>query len=406
MRNLILLLLLSALPAEAQDWTRFRGPNGTGVSNADKLPEKWTEADFKWRVPLPGAGHGQPVIWGDRIFLISARAEGKERLLVCLNKADGKELWTSVVPLAGHKKHKDNSFASSTPAVDADRVYAVFVSPQDHLVKAFDHAGKEQWSLNLGSFNSEHGHGASPLLYEGKLIVQNDQIDEGSIVAIDVKSGKIAWKLPRRANEKSSFSSPCLLERKGKAPELLTLSTSYGISSVDPRSGVLNWEARVFDKRCVSSPVIAGDLVIGTCGEGSGANTVVAVKLGGKGDVTSSHVAWKIQKSAPYVPTPLVSGDRVYLLHDKGFISCAEASTGKILWNDRVGGSFYGSPILAGGKLYALSMQGEAIVLAAGEEYKLISKNPLGEGSHSTPCVDGGRLYLRTFGHLVCVGGP
>jgi outer membrane protein assembly factor BamB len=399
----LMILLLAALLA-AQDWTRFRGPDGAGLAGDVELPETWTESDYKWKVSVPGLGHGQPVAWGDKLFLLSSRNDGQERLVLCLSAADGKTLWTAAVPMATHKKHKDSSYASGTPVVDAERVYAVFASPQQHLVKAFDHSGRELWGADLGPFQSEHGHASSPVLFEGRLIVQNDQIGESSVVAFDAKTGERAWTCPRRPDGKASFSTPTILQRPGKSPELLLSCTAFGLSSIDAASGRPNWEARVFDKRTVSSPVVAGDLVIGTCGEGSGANTVVAVKLGGKGDVTASHVAWKIQKSAPYVPTPLVSGNRVYLLHDKGFVSCAEASTGRIVWTDRVGGSFYGSPVLAGGKLYALSMQGECVVLAAGDEYKVLGKNPLGEGSHSTPCVAGGRLYLRTFGHLLCVG--
>jgi outer membrane protein assembly factor BamB len=406
MKTLLPVFVALALPAAAQEWTRFRGPNGTGVAEKAELPVTWTEKDFRWRTALPGTGHSQPVVAGDRLFVTSAEGNGAERVVLCVDKKEGKILWSRKFASSAHKVHKSNSHASSSPAVDSERVFAVFATPENHWVKAWDHSGKELWSRDLGPFKSEHGHGSSPVVFEDKLIVSNDQIGESSIVALNVKTGAPVWTCKRRGNEKASFSTPCVLVREGKAPELLTLSTSYGISSLDLKTGAINWEARVFDKRTCSSPVVAGDLVIGTCGEGSGANTVQAVKLGGKGDVTGSHLAWTIQKPAPYVPTSVVQGDRLFMIIDQGFAGCVEASTGRMIWRERLGDGFFGSPVLAGGRIYAPNVKGEMVVLAASDEFKILAKNPLGEGSHSTPCIDGNRMYVRTFGHLVCLGAP
>jgi outer membrane protein assembly factor BamB len=165
------------------------------------------------------------------------------------------------------------------------------------------------------------------------------------------------------------------------------------------------WEAKVFDKRAVSSPVVAGDLVFGSCGSGGGGNFVAAVRMGGKGDVTSTHLAYTVKVSAPYVPTPLVQGDRIFWISDDGVASCVEASTGRIVWKERVGGTYFGSPVLIDGKIYCVSSKGEVTVFAAADEFKVLGRSPLGEGSHSTPCVEGDRLYLKSFTHLVCLGG-
>ncbi len=400
------LAAILAAPAAAQDWTRFRGPNGTGISAATGVPVAWTEKDFRWRVAIPGKGDAQPVIWGDRIFLASATNEGRERLLLCLNKEDGRELWSKKYPIAAYLKGKNPSFSSSTPVVDKDRLVASFVDHEKYLVKAWDHTGRELWSVNLGSYRAQHGHAASPILFEDKVIVANDQDGPSFVTALDARTGKQAWRCARRPQEQgAAYSTPCILQRDGRKPELLLTSESHGISSIDPRTGALNWEAKVFDKRAVSSPVVWGDFVLGTCGSGGGGMYLAAVRLGGKGDVTGTHQVYTIRSAAPYVPTPLVVGDRVFLISDDGVASCFDPASGKVLWTERVGGGFFASPVCVDGKIYASSRQGECLVYEAADQFKLLAKNPIVEGSNTPPCVDGGRLYIKTFTHLVCVGG-
>ena len=394
--------------AGAQEWTRFRGPNGSGVSDSKSVPVTWTEKDFRWRVPIPGESHCQPVVSGDKLFLTSAIEQGKERMLLCLNKADGKELWSKKVAMATYAKHKLNSFASSSPAVDKDRVYAAFVSSEQFLVKAWDHSGKELWTEDLGAFKAQHGHGSSPVVFEDRLVLTNDQDGESFIAALDTKTGKVAWKSARRGGDQmTAYGTPCILERKGAPTQVITSSQTHGLSSLDLKTGAPLWEAKVFDKRAVSSPVLAGDLVIGTCGQGGGGSCLAAVKIGGNGDVTSSNVAYTIRQVVPYVPTPVATADRLFWVTDGGVANCAELATGKVLWSERLVDKtiFYGSPVAIDGKLYIVSQKGDMFVFGASDSFKLLSKNPMGEGSHSTPCVDGDRLYLKTFTHLVCVGG-
>jgi outer membrane protein assembly factor BamB len=400
MRKALLVLSLAASTASAQDWTRFRGPNGTGVSEAKGLPTAWSESDILWKLDLPGVGHSQPVVWDDKLFITVAKEEGKERALLAIGKAEGKVLWTKAYPMATHAKHKFNSFASSSAAVDKDRVYVPFVSAEQFVVRAFDHAGKELWASPLGAYKSQHGYGASPIIHENTLIVTSDQDAESFIVALDLKTGKPVWKSPRRNTDQSAaYGTPCVHQG-----QLLTTSGSHGIAALDLKTGKQLWEAKVFDKRAVSSPVVVGDLVFGSCGSGGGGNYVAAVKLGGKGDVTASHKAYEIRKAAPYVPTPVALGDRLFLTADNGIASCVKASTGDILWSERIADGFYGSPVLAEGHVYIASTKGEMIVFAAADEFKVIGRSPLGEGSHSTPCLDGSRLYIRTFTKLICVG--
>lgn len=392
----------------AQEWTRFRGPNGTGISTDKRIPITWTEQDFRWRVPIPGEGHSQPVIWGNKLFLTTAIDNGKERALLCLNKDDGQEIWSKRYPLPTHRPQNRNaSYANSSAVVDGERVIASFVS-QDHFwVRAFDHAGTELWSRDLGPFQSQHGHGASPMIYENTVIVTNDQDGDSFVIALDSKTGEPVWKTPRRtARSGAAYGTPIIHQRAGLGPELLFSSQAHGISGLDPKTGALNWESPVWDKRMVASPVVAGDLVIGSCGQGGGAgNYLSAVRLGGRGDVSATHVAYTLRKATPYVPTPLYLDGRLYLISDGGFASAVDAATGREIWSERLRAEFFGSPVLIDGKIYCPTSKGEMIVLATGDTFELLARNPLGEGTHSTPCVDNGRLYVKTFTHLVCVAG-
>ncbi len=406
---LALLVLAAAAPnATGQEWTRFRGPNGTGISADKRIPTTWTEQDFRWRVPIAGEGHSQPVIWGGKLFLTTAIEAGRERALLCLNKEDGQEIWSKRYTLPTHRPQNRNaSYANGSPVVDAERVIATFVSRDHFWVRAYDHSGSELWNIDLGPFPSQHGHGASPMIYENTVIVTNDQDGDSFVIALDLKSGKQVWKAPRRSVPGgAAYGTPTLHAPRGGKPELLLTSQAHGISSLDAKTGTLNWESPVFDKRMVASPVVAGDLVIGSCGQGGGAgNFLTAIKLGGKGDVSATHVAYTLKKATPYVPTPLYVDGKLYLISDGGIASAVEAATGKEIWTERLRAEFFGSPVLIDGKIYCASAKGEMLVLATGDTFQLLGRNPLGEGTHSTPCVDSGRLYVKTFTHLVCIAG-
>lgn len=405
--SFVLLSALAAGSATAQEWTRFRGPNGTGISAAKGVPVTWTEQDFRWRVPISGESHSQPVIWGDRIFLTTALQAGKERALVCLQKSDGRELWTKKYTLPTHRPgNKNAGYANGSAVVDAQRVIACFVSSDHFWVRAFDHAGKELWARDLGTFDSQHGHGASPMIFEKTVIVTNDQDADSFIIALDLATGAPVWKTPRRAvRGGTAYATPVLHTTTEGKPELLLTGQAHGLSSIDPHTGAPNWEAPLFDKRMVASAVVAGDLVIGSCGQGGGmGNYLTAVRLGGKGDVSKTHAAYTLRTATHYVPTPLYLEGRLYVISDSGIASALEAATGRVIWSERLRAEFFGSPVLIDGKIYVPTTKGEMIVLATGDTFNQLARNPIGEGTHSTPCVDGNRLYVKTFTHLVCVG--
>ena len=402
--GLPLLFVLASFSLRAQEWTRFRGPNGTGLSDAESIPATWTQSDVNWRVPLPGEGHSQPVIWGDRLFVTAAADEGRKRFVVALRCADGTTAWTTVYDSKTFKKHVRSSYASATPAVDEKRLYAVFSTPDSYALRALDHDGKELWFRDLGAFKSQHGDGASPIVHGELVVLANEQDGESFVVALDRSTGDVKWKSPRKSEE-VAYATPSVLRAADGRESLVFSSHAHGISAVDPKTGALEWESPLFDKRTVSSPVIAGDVIVGTCGSGGGGNFLIAVRPGGKGDVSKSHLAYKLTAKIPYVPTSVYKDGLLFLWGDLGVVTCVEAPTGKTVWEKRVGGNYSGSPICVGDRLYALSEEGEAVVIAASREYALLGKTPLGEGSRSVPAVARGRLYLRTYSHLISVGG-
>jgi outer membrane protein assembly factor BamB len=398
--SVILPTLLSDL-APAQEWSRFRGPNGSGVSASTIISAQFTENDQCWKVKLPGVGHSSPVLWGERIFITSGDEQTGKRIVVCLKATDGSRLWTREFDSERHGKHEDNSFASATPAADERRLYVSWATPKEYVVQALDHDGKELWRVDLGPYKSGHGFGTSPIVHEDQLIVGNDQDGQSNLVALDRETGKVRWKVARKS--KASYATPCVFQPKGRPAELIFTSWELGISSIDPKTGQQNWALDVFSKGHVEtpigSPIVAGDLVIGTCGWLGVKKEIVAIRPG-----KQEKPVYRIDRAAPLCTTPLVKDDLLFLWSDEGLVTCASATTGEVHWRERVPGTYYSSPVCAGKYLYGLSRQGDVVVLAAAKQFEQVARNRLGEGSHSTPAIAGGKMYLRTFTHLICVG--
>jgi len=395
------LLCLSACLAsfsDAQEWTRFRGPNGSGESDT-QFPEIWS--DMAWQADLPGIGHSSPVIWKDRLFIQSAEESG-EQILVCLNANDGKEIWTKRFPSTPYHIHARNSFASCTPTVDEDTVYFCFATPEKITLAALSHDGEKKWMRDdLGEYSSQHGFGSSPTLVGDMLILpilqKGEDTSLSKVMAFNKSDGKTIWMTPR-VSGKASYSLPCLRESPD-GRELLLCSTTHGMFGLDLKTGKENWAVKdAFSMRTVSSPLLVGDIVFGSTGSGGGGNYVVAI------DLQTKSVKYEIKKQAPYVPTPVAHGDLVFLWSDKGIVTCIDAVSGESYWSERVGGNFSGSPVRAGDKIYCIAEDGVVVVLAASKEYKMICKTGLGEDSRSTPAIANGKMFLRTYSKLFCVG--
>jgi outer membrane protein assembly factor BamB len=399
-------LTLWALPAQAQEWTRFRGPNGTGISRATTVPTTVTPENTNWKTRLPGIGHSSPVIWGNRLFLTAVDNAAGKRFLVCVDTATGKILWQQAYDYAAYTHHKLHNAASGTPTVDQDAVYLTWMSPDYTLVAAVSHAGKELWRRDLGKHVSQHGGSASPILVDDLLIVrvENDDPGPGSfLVALDRRTGAPRWQTPR-GSKVTSYSTPTLYQPKGGAPQLVVSSQADGVSAFDPKTGKLLWEMPgIFKQRCVAGPSVVGDIIFATSGNGAGERQGFAITPGSA--TSPPKIAYQIARGVPYVPTPIVLGEFMYFWADGGIVTCVKGATGETVWSERVGGNYYGSPICVNNKLYCLSAAGELVVVEAGPEFKLLGRTALGEATNSTPAVSGGVLYLRTESHVYSIGG-
>jgi outer membrane protein assembly factor BamB len=392
--------------SNAANWPRFRGPNGAGMAADKDIPVEWSAKNVLWKVELPGSGNSSPVIWGKRLLVQSATAD--DRLLLCLDVADGKILWKQKFAATGAKKHLKNSFASSTPATDGERVYALIWDGKKMVLYAYDLKGKYVWKYDLGGpFKGRHGVGASPMVYEGKVFLNNDQTGAAELIALDARTGKRAWA-KKRTPFRCCYSTPFVLQNgKGKA-ELIVSSTA-GITSYNPKSGDENWSwTWAFDGmalRTVGSPVAGGGMIFAGSGDGSGARHMVTVKAGGKGDVSSTNLVWEKKRDSPYVPGMLFKGDHIYWVTDKGIAACLRAKDGKKVWSERLfQNDVTASPLLINGKIYAVSEEGDVAVLAAEPKFKLLGKTSLDERVMATPAVADHRLYIRSDSHLFCIG--
>ncbi|MBL8799013.1 MAG: PQQ-binding-like beta-propeller repeat protein [Planctomycetia bacterium] len=384
--------------AGAADWTRFRGPNGTGVAADKNVPVQWNDQNILWKVVLPGGGNSSPIIYGDKLFIQSADA--KSRMLLCIDVKDGKIIWNKSVPGGTAKTHAKSSLASSTPATDGERVYCYFWDGKDVSVSAFDFKGNPVWHRVLGAFESQHGAGASPMLVDGKVIVNNDQDGKSELIALDAKTGQPAWQVPRPPF-RACYSTPFVLEKNGKT-ELIVVSTA-GVTSYNPKTGGQNWNWEwKFDGmalRTVGSAVAANGIIFAGSGDGSGARHMVAVRDDGKG------LVWQEKKVMPYVPCMLTQGEHLYYVNDRGIAGCLDGKTGKEVWSQRLPGTgVFASPVLIDGKIYASSEDGSVTVYEAAPAFKQLAKNSIPEPILASPAVANDRLYIRGKTTLYCIG--
>lgn len=405
------LLILAALVAvsnplclRAQEWTRFRGPNGSGLGTATAIPSQWTEKDFNWKLALPGPGHSSPVLWGDRVFVTDGDAQTNLLWLICADAVRGAVLWQKSFPLTVYSKNNLNSVASGSPAVDERRVYLCWTTPEHFNVAGFAHDGAMKWERDLGPYKTQHGGGISPMVWRELVIVANQQDGESFVTALDAATGETRWKTPRRTTE-AAYATPCVYEPAGGKAQLVFASHSHGISALDPQTGRELWEyAEAFEKRVVSSPLVAAGLILGSCGSGEGGAALVAVRPGDAEAGRKPELAYRIRKAAPYVPTSLCVGHLLFLWADDGAVSCVEAATGGVKWQERLGKRFFSSPVFADGRIFCVSTTGEVVVIRAADKFELLARNPLNETTHSTPAIAGGRMYLHTTKHLISIG--
>ena len=397
-----------ALPSSAHDWPEFRGPSGQGLSPAKNVPVKWSSTEnIAWKTPLAGSGWSSPVVVDGRIYLTSSvsaeSGKGLSLQTVCLDARDGKQLWSTSVfqPDSGAGVHKKNGYASPTPIVRDGKIFVHF----GHLGTAcLDLKGNVLWRQGSVKYAPVHGNGGSPVLTRDHLIFSCDGVSEPFVIALDRHTGNVKWKTPRlneTPTKKFSFSTPLLITNAGRA-ELIS-PASGGTYAYEPATGRELWRVTTGTGfSVVPRPVFAQGLLF--------VNTdydfpkLFAIRPGGNGDVTQSHLAWQINRGAPSTPSALVVGDELYFVSDGGIATCVDAKTGQVHWNERLGGGFSASPVFADGRLYFQNEEGVGYVLKAGKTFELLAKNELGERSLASYAVDDGTLFIRGAEHLFRIG--
>jgi len=408
----IALALLPGSITQAQEWTRFRGPNGQGISNATTIPIKWTESDYNWKVELPGGGHSSPVLWGDKVFITCGGEQAGHGVLLALSVSDGAILWQRQYSLKAYKMNKLNSFATATPAVDNSLIYVLWTTPEETILEALDHAGIEIWKRRFEGVQCQHGAGSSPIVCEDIVVFTHEHEDstnkdaKSAWIAVDRRTGETRWTLPRQTGPKTSYSTPCVYRPAAEGPQLIFTSHSHGMTGVDPATGKVLWAVEsALPARVVSSPVIADELLIAACGDGGSGKRLTAIRPGTRDGSVQAAEAYKIDSGIrPYVPTCLSRDGLLFVYYDSGYVTCLQSATGKLLWQEKPAGRFFGSPVWVSGRLYCITMDGDVVVIKAAQTYELLAVNPLGETSHAVPAVADGRMYLRTYSHLFSIG--
>lgn len=387
--------------AAADDWPRFRGPDGAGISSLKGVPQQWSQSDYEWVVELPGKGHSSPVIWDDRLFVASGD-DGK-RMLICLDAITGTRLWVQTVTLSGeHGLHLKNSYGSGTAATDGQRVYLSYADNDHYQLAAFDFQdGRSIWTVDLGPFVSQHGHGLSPILYEDLVIATNDQKGPSFIAAFRRDTGEQVWRAPRAVRE-TSYSTPMILDGDTDRPQLICFSGASGVSALDPRTGDELWSTGEMPMRTLASPVFGEGVIIASCGKGGRGHHMLAVEPPGAPQ-SKPVIRWERTTMLPYVPTPIIHAGTLYLWTDDGVVCRVDLQTGETLERLRVGGTYSSSPVLIDGHLYCPAEDGEIAVVGVTPKLEVLGRSPLGDRIHSTPAVANDRVYFRGFHTLACL---
>lgn len=406
----------------AEDWPQWRGPRLDGTSKDTGFPVS-ADGSVTWRTELPGSGHASPIVWQDRVFVVSALPETEARVLVCLDRASGKVLWQTVVlkaPTEG--THKLNSLASSTPATDGERVFTAFldnteteatraanagrVIPKGEVpkgtvvVSAHDFSGKPVWQVRPGLFSSKHGFCSSPIVFEDKVIVNCDHDGDGYIVALARTDGKELWRI-ERPNKTRSYCVPLIRDIGGRTQ--MVLSGTMCVASYDPRTGKQLWIMDGPTEQFVASIVYSEQSGLLYMTGGFPEHHLLAIKPDGSGNVTSTHIVWRTNKGVSYVPSPIIEGSHLLNVSDSGVAHCFDAKSGEIEWEERMR-EHHASLSSAEGRVYFINDFGVMRVVQPEKSYKLLAESELKEKVFATPALSEGQIFIRSDKSLICLG--
>ena len=402
----LLLAMYAPRIGRAENWPRWRGPGGNAVSSESPLPVKWsTTKGVRWKVHVPGEGASSPIVWRDRVFLTSALDNGLRRVVHCLDVGTGRILWSRKIEddypeltsaLAGH--------AAATPATDGRRVIALFGNAG---VVCYDLAGNRLWHRLLGDFDSELGLASSPILDRDHVVLVCDHDGDrfstfdSFLISLSAQTGQTRWKTARHKLYRS-WSTPIVVHSGGGQSELIVNGPDE-LRSYAAGSGQLLWRVRGMTGWVAPSPVFGKGMIFATSGKDG---PTMAVRPGGRGDVTEKHVVWKARRAGPYVCSPLLYQDHLYVHNGQGILTCFKAATGQVAYRRRLGGKFTASGVAGDEKVYLTNEAGATFVIQAGAEYRLLAKSALDEECLASPAVSGGALFLRTRSYLYCIGAP
>lgn len=403
--SVLLALVLPMTLVGEESWTQFRGPNGTGLSKSQGLPINWDEkTNIVWKTAIHDKGWSSPVVLGKQVWVTTAREDGKAQWAVCLDRDSGKVIHdvkvfdTPKPPYTFIKEY--NSHASPTPVIEPGRVYVHYGSTGTACLDT--ETGKILWSRRDLPCDHWRAAGSSPIVWENLLILTFDGYDRQYLAALDKESGKTVWEKERsieyrttNGDLKKAYSTPSVLEVEGK-PQLVS-TAAVGTVAYDPATGKELWKVHHGGMNAASPAVMGEGKVFISIGYGS---KLLAINPTGSGEVTKSHIEYTYGREVPSRAAPLLVGDLLFLVSDKGVATCLEAKTGKVVWTRRITGNYSSSPVYAEGRFYILDHDGKGYVLSADREGMLLATNRLDAGARATPAIAGKALFVRTYTHL------
>ena len=397
----VLALLFLTVSGNTEDWPGWRGPRADGTVKETGFPLVWSGTEHvKWKTDLPATGHSSPIVCKGKVFVAGCIESEKKRVLYCLDRSNGKILWQKCAVVTDlEKKHGENSWASSTPAADGERVYITFFDNPQIRVYCYDFEGNLLWESNPGEFHSVHGFCSPPMLYNNLVLVNGDQDAKAFIVALDKFTGKEIWRTDR-PNRTRSYCPPVVIETPEK--KQLVLTGSKCVASYDPDTGKQNWLIDGPTEQFVSSMVYHDGILLLTAGFPQ--HWVMAINPTGSGNVTKTHVLWAKKNEGGYVPSPVASNGKLFLVEDGGMASCWDVKTGKQLWKERLSGKgHHASAIAADGRIYFTADDGMTFVLNASDQFEVLAKNPLGDRVFASPAFSNGEIFIHSAKAVWCL---
>jgi outer membrane protein assembly factor BamB len=386
----------------AENWPCWRGPRGDGTSLETNIPVQWdVNTNIVWKTPVPGIGWASPIVWENVVVTATALPETQERVLICFDRKTGACLWKeTVVKGTFEKKHGDNSFASGTPATDGKFIYVSFLEGENAVVAAYDFAGKQVWIKRPGTFDSPHGYSCSPFVYKDKIIINGSSNGKAFVAALSCADGQTLWSfmLDKPA---LSYSTPFIREMAGRTQMIFCGNQS--VAGYKPDDGAQYWVIDGPSQEFCSTPVYSEQTGLLYVCSSWPARHLLAVKPDGSDNVTETHIKWRTEDGAYYVPSPACMGDYLLTTATSGQVYCFNAADGKVLWKENLGKQ-YASPVLVNGLVYMPNDAGVITVIKPGPVFERIAQNSIGEKMFASPAISDGQIFLRGEKHLFCIG--